>query len=32
MASDFDFETAECWVREYHVDGFRIYEFKGINN
>jgi len=25
-------ETAEFWIREYRIDGFRIDEFKGINN
>lgn len=26
------FDMAAFWIREYHVDGFRIDEFKGINN
>src|SRR5262249_31206370 len=32
MARDFHYRMAEYWVREYHVDGFRIDEFKGIDN
>ena len=32
MAREFQYRMAELWVREYHVDGFRIDEFKGINN
>ena len=31
-AREFHYRMAEFWVREYHVDGFRIDEFKGINN
>jgi 1,4-alpha-glucan branching enzyme len=31
-AREFHCRMAEFWVREYHVDGFRIDEFKGINN
>lgn len=31
-AREFHYRMAEYWVREYHVDGFRIDEFKGINN
>jgi glycosidase len=32
MAREFHYRVAEFWVREYHIDGFRIDEFKGINN
>lgn len=31
-AREFHCRMAEYWVREYHVDGFRIDEFKGIDN
>jgi len=31
-ARDFHYRMAEFWIREYHIDGFRIDEFKGINN
>lgn len=31
-ARDFHYRMASYWVREYHVDGFRIDEFNGINN
>lgn len=31
-ARDFQYTMGEFWVREYHIDGFRIDEFKGINN
>jgi 1,4-alpha-glucan branching enzyme len=31
-ARDFLLATAEHWIEEYHVDGFRIDEFAGINN
>jgi len=31
-AREFQYEMAKFWVREYHVDGFRIDEFKGIGN
>jgi 1,4-alpha-glucan branching enzyme len=31
-AREFHYRMAEFWVREYHADGFRIDEFKGINN
>jgi pullulanase/glycogen debranching enzyme len=32
MAREFHYRAAEYWIREYHIDGFRIDEFKGINN
>lgn len=28
----FHYGMAEFWIREYHIDGFRIDEFKGIDN
>ncbi len=31
-AREFHYRMAEFWVREYHLDGFRLDEFKGINN
>ena len=31
-AREFHFQMAEYWIREYHADGFRIDEFRGINN
>ncbi|HET7206336.1 MAG TPA: alpha-amylase family glycosyl hydrolase, partial [Terriglobales bacterium] len=31
-AREFHYRMAEFWIREYRVDGFRIDEFKGINN
>jgi 1,4-alpha-glucan branching enzyme len=31
-AREFHYRMAEFWVREFHVDGFRLDEFKGINN
>jgi hypothetical protein len=31
-AREFLCDMARFWVREYHVDGFRIDEFKGINH
>ncbi|MGZ8230347.1 MAG: alpha-amylase family glycosyl hydrolase [Burkholderiales bacterium] len=31
-AREFHYRMAEFWVREYHVDGFRIDEFKGIDH
>jgi 1,4-alpha-glucan branching enzyme len=32
QAREFHYRMAEFWVREYHVDGFRIDEFRGIDN
>lgn len=32
LAREFLYEMAEYWVREYHIDGFRIDEFKGIDH
>ncbi|MBN1760120.1 MAG: hypothetical protein JW863_17470 [Chitinispirillaceae bacterium] len=32
LAREFLFGMARYWVREYHMDGFRIDEAKGINN
>ncbi len=31
-ADDFFYAMAKFWICEYHVDGFRIDEFKGIDN
>jgi len=31
-ARDFHYRMAEFWIGEYHIDGFRIDEFRGINN
>jgi 1,4-alpha-glucan branching enzyme len=31
-AREFHYLVAEFWVREYHIDGFRIDEFKGIDH
>jgi 1,4-alpha-glucan branching enzyme len=31
-AREFHYALAEFWVREYHVDGFRIDEFRGIDH
>lgn len=31
-ARDFHCRMGELWVREYHVDGFRLDEFKGIES
>lgn len=31
-ARDFHYRMAEFWIREYHVDGFRLDEFKGIDH
>lgn len=29
---NFHYAMAKYWINEYHVDGFRLDEFKGINN
>lgn len=31
-ARTWHYEMAAFWIREYHIDGFRIDEFKGIEN
>src|SRR5205823_15074586 len=31
-ARDFLLDMADYWITKYHVDGFRIDEFAGINN
>ncbi len=31
-AREFQYAMAEFWIREHHIDGFRIDEFKGIDN
>lgn len=31
-AREFLYSMAEFWIREYHVDGFRIDEFKGMDH
>src|SRR6266446_4729248 len=31
-AREFHYGMAEFWIKEYHVDGFRIDEFKGIDS
>lgn len=31
-AREFQYQMARYWISEYHMDGFRIDEFKGINN
>jgi 1,4-alpha-glucan branching enzyme len=31
-AREFHYEMAEFWVREFHIDGFRLDEFKSINH
>jgi 1,4-alpha-glucan branching enzyme len=32
LAREFQYRMASHWVNEYHIDGFRIDEFNGINN
>ncbi len=32
LARSFQYDMAKFWIREYHIDGFRIDEFRGINN
>jgi len=31
-AREFHYQMAEYWIREYHLDGFRLDEFRGIDN
>ena len=31
-ARNFHYDMAAFWINEYHIDGFRIDEFKGIDN
>lgn len=31
-ARNFHLDMSEYWIKEYHIDGFRIDEFKGIGN
>jgi len=31
-AKEFHYQAAEYWIREYHVDGFRLDEFRGIDH
>ena len=32
LAREFHYRMASHWINEYHIDGFRIDEFNGINN
>ena len=32
QSREFQYRMAEFWIRQYHIDGFRVDEFKGINN
>jgi 1,4-alpha-glucan branching enzyme len=32
LARNFQYDMAKFWIRDYHIDGFRIDEFRGINN
>ncbi len=32
QAREFMYDVATFWIREYHIDGFRIDDWKGINN
>lgn len=32
QARELMYQMASYWIREYHIDGFRIDEWKGINN
>ena len=31
-AREFHYQAADFWIKNYHIDGFRIDEFKGISN
>lgn len=31
-AREFHYQAAEYWIRDYHIDGFRLDEFRGIDH